>query len=70
MGHRFIEIHYDVLAKLLEWNSAPNNDYRDFDFPFALSVFLCVVPSEQVKLGKLDPEIEKDAYGFLVGELF
>lgn len=54
----------------MKWNSSPNMDDQNFDYPFGLSVFLSIVPAEQIENGRIDPSIGYNALEFVFGKLF
>lgn len=61
IGRRFIEINFDVLDMLEQWNE--QNDASS-DFTFALTVLLSVLSPDNISTG----EFANEAMGFLIGE--
>lgn len=61
IGRRFIEINFDVLDMLEQWNE--QNDASS-DFTFALTVLLSVLSLDNISTG----EFANEAMGFLIGE--
>lgn len=65
IGGRFIEIHYDVVNNLLEWNTGSQKDDNNFDYAFGLSLLLSLVSVEEIAAGKID----SNALDFVMGKL-
>lgn len=54
----------------MKWNSSPNKDDQSLDYPFGLTVFLSIIPAEQIANGQIDPTTEYNALEFMFGKLF
>lgn len=63
MGERLFEIHNDVLENLMEWNTSPQKEDQNMDYPFGLAVLLSLVPMSRIEAG----EIDSNALAFLFG---
>lgn len=55
VGGRLMEIANDVIESLNQWNTPPNHETLDVDFPFALAVFLSLVSPKDISEDHIDP---------------
>lgn len=65
IGERLIEIEYDVIDQLRQWNSPPMNENWDMDYRFSLAAFLSLVSPDEIMEDNIDP----NAMDFVLGEL-
>lgn len=63
IGDRLIEIHGDVLDKLLLWNAVERRQDQNLDFAFGLSILLSLVPAERIEA----EEMSSDIVDFVIG---
>lgn len=60
-----MEIHNDVVHKLLHWNAADRDD-RDVDYAFGLALALSLIPVGQIEAGELDNNVLAFITGMLL----
>lgn len=63
IGNRMVEIHRDVISKLLEWNSDEQKNNSKFDFAFCLSVLLSLVSPAKIAESGLSPDVVAFIHG-------
>lgn len=64
VGERFVEIHANVIQKLMEWNLQQRSDMV-LDNAFVLAILISVVPPEDFANG----QISESAMDFVTGML-
>lgn len=63
IGDRLIEIHGDVLDKLLLWNAVERRQDQNLDFAFGLSILLSLVPAERIEAEEMSSDIVDFVFG-------